>query len=223
VRACGGARPFRFEPRCQGPRFVSGVDRLAELDNVMKFLAVDGYEVLFDDDASHERLDTVPQRLLIERIEYTASLSLETLRPSMVLLPARSFNQDHAATFRASLAATRPASTGARHLVPYVLAYDNTTAFWSVPDEWFIPNVFVDISEHLDTKVEAIRRYSSQLRPAPFHASPQGAHTAAAFCGGQVSIAAAPGPLEVAAGRPPAEGRDRRPVALCGASRADRE
>ena len=65
----------------------------------MKFLAVDGYEVLFDDDASHERLDTVPQRLLIERIEYTASLSLETLRPSMVLLPARSFNQDHAATF----------------------------------------------------------------------------------------------------------------------------
>jgi N-acetylglucosamine malate deacetylase 1 len=175
----------------QGPRFVSGQDRHAELDDVMKFLAVDGYEVLFDDDASHERLDTVPQRLLIERIEYAASLSLETLRPTMVLLPARSFNQDHAATFRACLAATRPASTGARHLVPYVLAYDNTTAFWSVPDEWFIPNVFVDISEHLDTKVEAMRRYSSQLRPAPFHASPQGARTAAAFCGGQVSIAAA--------------------------------
>jgi LmbE family N-acetylglucosaminyl deacetylase len=175
----------------QGPRFVSGLDRRAELDDVMKFLEVDAYEVLFDDDAFHERLDTVPQRVLIERIEYAAALSLETLRPSMVLLPARSFNQDHAATFRACMVATRPASAGARHLVPYVLAYDNTTAFWSVPDEWFVPNVFVDISEHLDTKVEAMRRYSSQLRPAPFHASPQGVQTAAAFSGGQVSIAAA--------------------------------
>ena len=109
----------------------------------------------------------------------------------MVLLPARSFNQDHVATFRACMAATRPASAGARHLVPYVLAYDNTTAFWAVPDEWFVPNVFVDISEYLDTKVEAMRRYASQMRPPPFHASQQGAQTTAAFFGGQVSIAAA--------------------------------
>ena len=134
----------------------------------MKFLKVDGYEVLFGDDASHERLDTVPQRELIERIEYAAALSLEKLRPSMVLLPARSFNQDHVATFRACMAATRPASAGARHLVPYVLAYDNTTAFWAAPDEWFVPNVFVDISEYVDTKVEAVRRYRSQLRRRRF-------------------------------------------------------
>ena len=46
-------------------------------------LALDGCEVLFDDDESHERLDTVPQRELIERIEYAASLSLEKLRPSI--------------------------------------------------------------------------------------------------------------------------------------------
>lgn len=175
----------------RGPGFVSGPDRRDELDDVMKFLDVDGYEVLFEDDALHERLDTVPQRMLIERIEYAAELSLENLRPSMVLLPARSFNQDHAATFRAGLAATRPASAGARHLVPNVLAYDNTTAFWSVPDEWFIPNVFVDVSEYLDMKAEAMRRYSSQLRPAPFHASLEGTQTTAAFYGGQVSLAAA--------------------------------
>jgi hypothetical protein len=41
----------------------------------MKFLAVDGYEVLFGDDESHERLDMMPQRELIERIEYSASLA----------------------------------------------------------------------------------------------------------------------------------------------------
>jgi N-acetylglucosamine malate deacetylase 1 len=157
----------------------------------MNFLKVDGCEVLFDDDASHERLDMVPQRELIERIEYAASLSLEQLRPSMMLLPARSFNQDHVATYRACMAATRPASAGARHLVPYVLAYDNTTAFWAGPDERFVPNVFVDISDYLDTKIEAIRRYASQLRPPPFHASDQGAQITAAFCGGQVSLAAA--------------------------------
>jgi LmbE family N-acetylglucosaminyl deacetylase len=89
------------------------------------------------------------------------------------------------------MAATRPASAGARHLVPYVLAYDNTTAFWAAPDEWFVPNVFVDISEYVDAKVEAVRRYRSQLRRPPFHASLQGLQTAAAFYGGQVSVAAA--------------------------------
>ena len=141
---------------------MSGVQRRAEFEEVMAFLEVDGCEVLFDDDASHERLDTVPQRELIEQIEYAASLSLEKVRPSMVLLPARSFNQDHVATFRACMAATRPASAGARHLVSYVLAYDNTTAFWSVPDERLVPNVFVDISQHLDTKAGAIRRYASR-------------------------------------------------------------
>ena len=45
---------------------------MAEFEDVMRFLKVDGYEVLLDDDASHERLDTVPQRELIERIEYAA-------------------------------------------------------------------------------------------------------------------------------------------------------
>jgi hypothetical protein len=36
-------------------------------------------------------------------------------------------------------------------------------------------------------------------------------------------LPAAPGPLEVAAGQASAEGRDRRPVVLCGASRPDRD
>ena len=191
VVSAGGITQHGRGPDDQGLGFVSGARRRAEFEEVMNFLKVDGYEVLFDDDASHERLDAVPQRELIERIEYGASLSLEKLLPSMLLLPARSFNQDHIATFRACMAATRPASAGVRHLVPYVLAYDNTTAFWSVPDEWFVPNVFVDISAHLGTKVEAIRRYASQTRLPPFHASQQGAQTTAAFCGGQVAVAAA--------------------------------
>src|SRR6266702_3190157 len=111
IVSAGGITQHGRGPQGQGLRFVSGAARRAEFE-----------------DASHERLDTVPQRELIERIEYVASLSLEKLRPSMVLLPARSFNQDHVATFRACVAATRPASAGARHLGPYVLVYANTTA-----------------------------------------------------------------------------------------------
>lgn len=191
VVSAGGIAQHGRGPDGQGLGFVSGDERRAEFEDVMKFLKVDGHEVLFGDDASHERLDTVPQRELIERIEYGAALSLEKLRPSMVLVPARSFNQDHVATFRACVAATRPAPAGARHLVPYVLAYDNTTAFWAAPDEWFVPNVFVDISGYVDAKVEAVRRYRSQLRRPPFHASSQGLQTTAAFYGGQVSVGAA--------------------------------
>jgi len=191
VVSVGGITKHGGGPDGPARAFVSGQERRTEFEEVMKFLKVDGCEVLFDDDASHERLDTVPQRELIERMESAASLSLENLKPSMVLLPARSFNQDHVATFRAGMAATRPAPAGTRHLVPYVLSYDNTTAFWAVPDEWFVPNVFVDISGYLDAKVAAMRRYSSQLRLPPFHASLQGLQTTAALCGGQVAMAAA--------------------------------
>jgi LmbE family N-acetylglucosaminyl deacetylase len=100
IVSAGGITQHGRGPAGQGSRFVPGAERRAEFEDVMKFLRVDDYEVLFDDE-SHERLDMVPQRELIERIEYSASLSLERLRPPMMLLPARSFNQDHVATFRA--------------------------------------------------------------------------------------------------------------------------
>ncbi|HYO18115.1 MAG TPA: PIG-L deacetylase family protein [Dermatophilaceae bacterium] len=174
-----------------GTALVPGSTRVQEFEAVMKYLDVDGSDVLFTDDETHQRLDTRPQREIIEWLERGSLLSLEALRPSMVLIPALSFNQDHRAAHRACVAATRPAAPGTRHFAPTVLTYDNSTGFWSPPDEAFTPDVYVDISDFLEIKMTALDLYRSQMRPPPFHASPEGIRTEAIYRGGQVALHAA--------------------------------
>jgi hypothetical protein len=56
-RVGGRDHPVRPGSRGQGREFVSGEQRMAEFEDVMSYLKVDGHEVLLGDDASHERLD----------------------------------------------------------------------------------------------------------------------------------------------------------------------
>ena len=67
----------------------------------------------------------------------------------MVMIPARSYNQDHEALFHAGVTATRPGCPGtAKRTVPWVLAYDNTSLFWTGDQPRFNPNVFIDITDY---------------------------------------------------------------------------
>src|SRR5664279_5111104 len=129
-------------------RFVSGPDRLAEFQAVMDILGVDGWDVMYGNEF-HIALDTVPQRDLIARIERSSSVSIDTLAPTMLLMPAATFNQDHEALFRACLAAT-------------VMAYDNGTSHWARPSQAFTPNLYIDVSDYVDIKLKALNTYVSQ-------------------------------------------------------------
>ena len=142
-------------------RFVSGADRLAEFRAVMDLLGVDGWDVMVGDEF-HIALDTVPQRDLIARIERTSSVSIDVLAPSMMLIPAPTFNQDHEALYRACLAATRPSTPGRRPMVPTVLAYDNGTSHWGAGAQAFTPNCYVDVSPYVEVKAKALSTYMSQ-------------------------------------------------------------
>jgi LmbE family N-acetylglucosaminyl deacetylase len=131
----------------------------------MTLLGVDGWDVLFPDTA-HMLLDTIPTKDVVGAIERSGQLSLNALRPSLVLMPSRTFNQDHEALFRACLAATRPhPAATSRFVVPHVLVYDNGSAHWSDGADWFQPTVYVDISDVLDLKVQALGLYRSQVVP----------------------------------------------------------
>jgi N-acetylglucosamine malate deacetylase 1 len=191
VLSAGGIEQFGRGEGGTASGFVAGAQRVAEFAEAMTLLDVDASHVVYTDDDRHQNLDTVPQRELIDQIGVRSPVSIEAVRPDLMLIPARSFNQDHVACFRACMAATRPAPRSARYFVPAVLAYDNTTAFWSVPDEPFLPAVHVDITAHLETKLEALRRHGSQLRPGPYPASLDGVRTVAAYHGAQIGVAAA--------------------------------
>lgn len=173
--------------------FVKGEQRKDELAHVMNLLQVDDYDVLFDDSEIHERLDELPRRRLIELLERDGRLALDRLRPTMVAIPAISYNQDHEAVFRAAHTACRPGIPQRKPFQPIVLAYDNTALFWSLEREKFHPNFYVDISKFLDIKIKAVNLHQSQIRPSIHHSSPENVKHLAYARGKEVSVEAAEG------------------------------
>ena len=86
-------------------RRVTSTTRMREFSEVMKLLKVDDWEVVYTDDAVHLALDTVPRKELVRLLERDARLSIEKVEPTLMLIPAFSYNQDHEALFRACISA----------------------------------------------------------------------------------------------------------------------
>jgi len=144
---------------------VSQTDtRTAEVEAALKVLGVASYEALFLGETHHLRLDAVPQSDLIQFIEkWVAKLS-----PSLVVMPCRGhYHQDHRAVADACVAALRPAPDGRLPFVPMVLAYGHAAAGWGGSYYDFNPSVFVDITEVLEIKIQALRCYQSQICDSP--------------------------------------------------------
>jgi len=174
-------------------RRVTSGTRLREFSDVMKLLKVDDWEVVYTDDSVHLALDTIPRKELVSIIERDARLSIANVEPTLMLIPAFSYNQDHEALFRACITATRPGVRSQRHLVPYVLAYDNTSLFWSLEREKFHANFYVDITRYLPVKLQALRLHASQIREPEFHGSPESLELAAKSRGREISVDSAEG------------------------------
>jgi LmbE family N-acetylglucosaminyl deacetylase len=174
-------------------KLVTHQTRLAEFESVMRLLKVDDWDLLYPDGQAHLALDMEPQRELIRLLETHGKLAIETVRPTMVMIPAPSYNQDHEALYRACVTATRPGVPGQRHVVPIVLAYDNTALFWSFGQERFQPTFYINISNYLDIKIRAMWLHSSQVRPPIYHGSPESLELATRLRGREVSVEAAEG------------------------------
>lgn len=75
--------------------------------------------------------------------------------------------RDHQVVAESCMVAVRPKYA---HRVRRVYGYETMSeTAWNTPNiqNEFIPNSFVDISEYLDRKLEALSFYSSQLQPFP--------------------------------------------------------
>ncbi|WP_158542949.1 PIG-L deacetylase family protein [Phytoactinopolyspora halophila] len=191
--SAGDLEHFGDDGQGHNRKLVSHSTRLNEFDSVMRRLKVDDWDVLFTDEQTHLALDTVPRKELVRLLESDGRLAIDQIRPTMMMIPAVSYNQDHEALYRACVTATRPGVPGQRHLVPFVLAYDNTSLFWSFGDDRFHPNWYIDISDFLATKIEAMRLHESQVRPPIYHGSPESLELATRVRGREVSVEAAEG------------------------------
>jgi N-acetylglucosamine malate deacetylase 1 len=174
-----------------GRSVVAGETRAAELRAALELLKVDGYEILFTDADSHLRLDTVPQRDLMALLERCATYAIDKIRPTVLILPAPSYNQDHEALFRAGFAACRPHLREHKPFIDLVLTCDAPQLSWGV--DAFHPDFYVDISEYLGAKLDALACHTSQLRSDPDLGSLANVERLARVRGAEVAVDAAEG------------------------------
>jgi LmbE family N-acetylglucosaminyl deacetylase len=140
--------------------------RIKEVEKVMEYMKVDGYEIVYMDDNIHLKLDVMPRKDLIDIIESKSKYSINKINPDIIAVPSLACqNQDHEAVFHASFTACRPRVKDGLNNTPTVLVYEQVDNLWT--SRSFKPNFYVDISEHLSIKIQALSLYKSQMREEP--------------------------------------------------------
>lgn len=165
--------------------------RKEEFINTVEFLKIDGYDIIYEESEKHLRLDAIPRRELIAKIESESKICIDRIKPTMVALPAISYNQDHCAVFQAGFTACRPHLPQIKPFPKVVLAYDNPTLFWNTEYEKFHPNFYVDISGYLKIKLKAMSLHKSQLRNSLHHCSLDNLNNLVRLRGREISVEAA--------------------------------
>ncbi len=171
--------------------FVTGEKRLEEFENAMKILGVDDHELVFNDSEVHLKLDAMPLKELINIFEKDCRLAIDKIKPTMVILPAISYNQDHEAVFRAGFTACRPHLPDIKPFQKIVLSCEYPALSWSLEREKFHPNFYVDITDYLKTKLKALSCYRSQVRSKIHHCSLENVEWISRVRGREVSVEAA--------------------------------
>jgi LmbE family N-acetylglucosaminyl deacetylase len=117
------------------------------------------------------KLNTVPNIDLCSALQRV----VDQVQPQVVYTtPRDDINQDHRIVYDATLVAARPIpGCSVRRLLCYEAS---PTARFGLPAGscGFVPNVFVDISQYLSTKLEALSCYRTELREYPHPRSLEG-------------------------------------------------
>ncbi len=157
--------------------------RRAEIDRVAGILGFE-YSIVYEGKDLIERLDTVPQRELVDTFEAI----IEARKPGLLLLPhGDDYDQDHRAVFDAAFAAARPIPENCgKFFTRRVATYESPKLAWM--ESPFKPNLYRDITGHLDRKLEALRAYRSQLREPPHVRSPENVAALARLRGSEFGV-----------------------------------
>lgn len=160
-------------------------DRGTEFAQACNKLGVSDFHVMIEDGDHHDTLHTQSARL-IASMESGSPISIDRVRPQLVLLPTRgAFHQDHQVVHQAAFAACR--NRGAGHHTPSViLGYQCPEDSWSSQLEQ--ATAVLDITEHYGQKQAAIACYQHQTKPDPHPRSTSGIETADALQGAAIGV-----------------------------------
>ena len=123
-----------------------------------------GVKKVYTFDFPDNRFDSVPLLDIIKTIEETK----DGLKPDIVFTHhIGDLNIDHQVTFKAVMAACRPA-IGESVKEIYSFEIPSSTE-WNEPSSltYFMPDYFVDVNKSLEIKINALKEYKTELRDFP--------------------------------------------------------
>jgi len=125
-----------------------------------------GFDNIFRLNFPTIKLDKVP----IEELMVAIRDAITDAKPDCVYLNhAGDVHSDHRVLFEATMSVLKPFNSG-KHGVKRVLSYEvfsSTDAAPVNPARAFLPNVFIDVTEFLDKKIEIMGLYESELQESP--------------------------------------------------------
>lgn len=139
------------------------------------------------------RLDTVPLLDIVQKLEEV----IEAVEPSIVYTHHHGdLNIDHRITHQTTMTACRPIPGSS---VREIYAFEVVSATeWNTPGASpFTPSMFVDISEHLEKKMDALRAYALEMRECPHSRSMENVRQLAKVRGCSVGVFAAEGLMAI--------------------------
>ncbi len=132
-------------------------------------------------------MDTVPLLDVIQRIESFLSDRAPTI---VYTHHGGDLNVDHRIVHQATVTALRPLAVGTCQTV--LAGEVNSSTEWAPrPLEPFVPTEFVDVTSSIDTKVQALECYTTEIRAWPHPRSAEGVRALARWRGAQSGFDAA--------------------------------
>lgn len=129
-------------------------------------------------DFPDQHLDTYTLVDLITPIEKV----VDEYKPEIVYVQNGSdINRDHALTFEAASVALRPTAESVKEIYTF---YTVGSTEWKFPNG-FDPNVWINIENEIDQKLEAFKCYTSEIREYPHPRSIEAIRNVAKFFGNQ--------------------------------------
>ena len=139
-----------------------------------------GYGSISFESFPDNRMDSVD---LLDVVN-TISGYIDNLQPDTVLTHHHGdLSLDHRITFQAVITACRPLSDCP---VKTIISFETPSSTeWNFPYylNVFSPNMFVDITEHIEKKINALNCYNTEIREAPHPRSPESLRAIAARWG----------------------------------------
>ncbi len=156
-------------------------ERRQEIKTVSSIYSFDG---VYELDFPTMKLDIVPISRLIDSI----SDIIEQLEPDIVYLPFKGdVHTDHQIVFSASYSCSKSFRYPSIKKIVMMETLSETEFAPSIKECIFIPNMFVDITDFIDRKIEIMIHYKSEIGQHPFPRSERNTRALATFRGATAS------------------------------------